>query len=74
MGRVYAAIEREETKMPDGLTKIGYDQIIEQIVNRTVQPPNDMTVEMLNAWLKGYATCQNDILEIIGKLNDQYRR
>lgn len=70
----YAAIEREETKMSDQLTKMGYDQIMERIINRTVQPPDDMTVEMLNAWLTGYAACKNDMLEIIGKLKDQYGR
>lgn len=66
--------ERKETKMPEGLTKMGYDMIFERIVNRTVQPPDDMTVEMLNAWLTGYAKCQNDVLEIIGKLKDQFGR
>lgn len=60
--------------MTEGLTQMGYDQIVERIVNRTVQPPDDMTVEMLNAWLTGYAKCQNDVLEIIGKLKDQYGR
>lgn len=68
---VYTTIERKETKMPEVLTKMGYDMIIERIVNRTVQPPDDMTVEMLNTWLTGYAKCQNDVLEIIGKLKDQ---
>ena len=71
---VYTIIERKETKMPDGLTKMGYDMIFDRIINRTVQPPDDMTIEMLNAWLTGYATCQNDVLEIVGKLKDQYRR
>lgn len=60
--------------MPDELTKMGYDQIVEHIVNRTVQPPNDITVEMLNTWLTGYATCQNNILDIIVKLKENYGR
>lgn len=60
--------------MPEGLTKMGYDQIVERIVNRTVQPPNGKTAYELTAWMTGYATCQNDVLEIIGKLKDQYGR
>ena len=71
---VYTIIERKETKMPEGLTKMDYDMIIDRIINRTVQPHDDMTVEMLNAWLTGYAACQRDVLEIIGKLKDQYGR
>ena len=65
---------KEGLRVPNGLTNMGYDQIIERIINRMVQPLDDMTVEALNAWLTGYATCQNDVLEIIGKLKDQYGR
>lgn len=60
--------------MPEGLTKMGYDQIVERIINRTVQPPEDMTVEMLNAWMTGYADCQKAVIDIINKLKDQYGR
>lgn len=56
------------------LTKMGYDNITDRIINRIVQPPFDMNCSELNAWLNGYATCQNDILEIIGQLKDQYGR
>ena len=70
----YVTVERREQKVSEGLTKMGYDMIFDRIVNRAVQPPDDMTVEMLNAWLSGYAKCQNDVLEIIGKLKDQYGR
>lgn len=58
----------------EGLTKIGYEDIINRILNRTVQPPNDMRVETLDAWLIGYAKCQSDVLEIISKLKDQCGR
>lgn len=73
---VQSASEKYERKLPvmEGLTKIGYDDIINRILNRTVQPPNDMRVETLDAWLIGYAKCQSDVLEIIGKLKDQYGR
>ena len=71
---LYTTIERKETKMPEGLTKMGYDMIVEHIINRKIQPPNDKTCFELNAWLQGYADCQNTILEIIGKMKDQYGR
>ena len=73
---VQSAPEKYERKLPvrEGLTKIGYDDIINRILNRTVQPPNDMRVETLDAWLIGYAKCQSDVLEIIGKLKDQCGR
>ena len=64
----------EEVEMPEGLTKMGYDMIVEHIINRKIQPPNDKTCFELNAWLQGYADCQNAILEIIGKMKDQYGR
>ena len=53
---------------------MGYDDIVNRIINRTVQPPTDKTCFELNAWLQGYAECQNNILEIIGQLKDQYGR
>lgn len=56
------------------LTKMGYDNITDRIINRTVQPPNDMNCIELNAWLAGYADCQHDILDIIEQLKDQYGR
>lgn len=67
-------VERKGTKMPEGLTKMGYDMIVEHIINRKIQPPNDKTCFELNAWLQGYADCQNTILEIIEKMKDQYGR
>ena len=57
-----------------GLTKMGYDGLIERIINRTIQPPNDKKWYELNAWLQGYAACQNNILLIIEELKDQYGR
>lgn len=60
--------------MPEGLTKIGYDQIAEKIINRVVQPPTGKTVYELAAWFQGYADCQRAILDIIQKMKDQYGR
>ena len=71
---IYATIEKEETKMPEGLTKTGYDLIIDKIINRTVQPPNGKTAYELTAWLTGYADCQRAVVDIINKLKDQYGR
>ncbi len=61
-------------KKPGGLTSIGYNYIIDQVVNRKVQPPEEMYTMELSAWLTGYAKCQNDIIDIINKLKDQYGR
>lgn len=71
---ITAVYEKETRKMPEGLTKMGYDDLISRIVNRMVQTPDDMTVDTLNAWLTGYAQCQFDILKIVGQLRDQYGR
>ena len=56
------------------LTKIGYDQIIDKIVNREIEPPKGMNCFVLNAWLQWYADCQNAIIDIVEKLRDQYGR
>lgn len=48
------------------MTKIGLEQIMNDIRHRIVDPPYDMSIEVLQAWLNGYAKCQNDILELIG--------
>lgn len=52
------------------LTKMGYDNIVDRIVNRQVDPPKNLTVTALNAWLSGYAKCQLEILDIIETLRD----
>jgi len=53
------------------LTKVGYDNIIDRIVNRKVEPPKDMNCITLYAWLTGYTDCQQDIINIIKELRDQ---
>lgn len=51
------------------MTDIGYENIIEKLVNRVVtMPDDDYNLEMLSAWLSGYAQCQHDVLEIIEDL------
>lgn len=56
------------------LTKVGYDHIIDRIVNRKVEPPKDMNCITLYAWMTGYADCQHDIIDIIEKLKEQNGR
>lgn len=51
------------------MTDTGYENIIEKLVNRVVtMPDDDYNLEMLSAWLPGYAQCQHDVLEIIEDL------
>lgn len=59
--------------MPE-LTKQGYDNIIDRIINREVEPPKDKNCAELNAWLQGYADCQNAIIDIIESLKNQFGR
>ena len=56
------------------LTKIGYDNIIDRIINRKVETPKDMNCITLHAWLTGYTDCQHDIINIIKELRDQNGR
>ena len=46
------------------MTEIGYKEIIDRIVNRTVSaPPSDsMTLRDMEQWMHGYARCQHDII------------
>ena len=52
------------------LTMMGYDLIIDKIVNRTVEAPEGLTARELLIWMNAYADCQDDILDIIEKLKD----
>lgn len=47
------------------------DYILERIKNRTVTPPENLTVEQLNSWLLGYGQCQMEILKLIRELEDE---
>lgn len=60
--------------MPEGLTKIGYEELFNRIVNMSVEAPTGMTSDMLNVWLSGYMQSKDDILTLINKLKDQYGR
>lgn len=51
------------------MTDMGYKHIIDRIVNRMVDPPQDRKIDTLSAWLDGYATCQNDIILLIKELS-----
>ena len=49
------------------MTKIGLEQIVNEIRYRLVDPPHySMSTETLQGWINGYAKCQEDILELIG--------
>lgn len=50
------------------MTDIGYTQIIDKIKNRNVDVPTDKNVTELMGWMTGYATCQNDIIDILMEL------
>jgi len=67
------AVERMRSNM-EGLTKIGFDQIIERIVNRQFDPPRGKNLRALSDYLTGYADCQNDIISLLQELRDQYGR
>jgi len=55
------------------MTKIGHEHIADAIINRIVEVPDDLALRDLTAWLNGYAKCQNDILEMIGKYMEEQR-
>ena len=67
-------IAKAEKPIHDGLTKAGFDGLFNRIVNSTVNPPTDLTAEMLKTWVEGYMRCQDDVLTIIGNLSDRYGR
>lgn len=50
-----------------------YDNIINRIVNREITPPK-MNVYDMHIWLSAYAKCQNDIIDIIKSLKNDYGR
>ena len=56
------------------MTKIGLEHIADSIINRIVEVPDDLALRDLTAWLNGYAKCQNDILEMIGKYMEDDER
>lgn len=58
----------------EGLTKMGFDQIIERIVNRQFDPPRGKNLRALSDYLTGYADCQNDIISLLQELRDRYGR
>ena len=50
------------------MTEIDYKYIRDKIMNRSVDPPKDLTLGLLQGWLTGYAQCQQDILEVIDQI------
>ena len=58
----------------EGLTKMGYDQIIELIQNMRFGLTGPATLEDLERYLEGYRRCKDDILSLLQKLRDQSGR
>ena len=58
----------------EGLTKIGFDQIIERIQNMRLGITNPATLKDLERYLEGYKRCKNDIISLLQELRDQYGR
>ena len=50
------------------MTDIGYQNIIDRIVIRTIETPKAITVQELKAWMDGYFKCQQDILRLIEEM------
>lgn len=51
------------------MTDNGYKMLIERIVNRTIEIPNNTwRLEDVQSWLSGYAKCQLDIIDIIDSI------
>lgn len=57
------------------MTDSGYKDLMERIINRTVEIPNNAwKLESVQSWLEGYAKCQLDILDIIDNLRKVQER
>lgn len=57
-------------------TKIGLEYLMRRIKNRCLidnDVPWELDVNELVAWFKGYAQCQNDILEIIQRVAEEQK-
>ena len=50
------------------------EEIIAQIVNREVEHPKFSNAAEQNAYLQGYARCQNDIIDLIEGKENEYRK
>lgn len=50
------------------MTDVGYDFILSKITGRLIESPDHYNVDMLSAWLSGYAQCQHDIIEVIEEM------
>lgn len=58
----------------EGLTKMGFDQIIERIQNMRLSIAGPITLEDLERYLEGYGRCQSDIIGLLQELRDQHGR
>jgi len=53
------------------MTKIGYEYIIERILEHPVIPPQNNTVTELGSWLLGYSACMNEITDLIRQIENE---
>lgn len=58
----------------EGLTKMGFDQIIERVLNMKTTLPELLTVDEARLYLEGYSRCQIEIFKLLNELKDQYGR
>lgn len=48
-------------------------ELLDLIKDRNVIPPIIENTDEFNGWLRGYADCQNDIIDIILKYQDDMK-
>ena len=60
--------------MPDGLTKMGYDDLIDRISDMRIETPTILTATGLQIWIQAYTQCQDAIIDLIAELRDKYGR
>jgi len=56
--------------MGASISPMGVDRLKNMILERPVNIPEGMTAYELQNFLNGYATCQNDVIDIIEDLYD----
>ena len=55
------------------MTNTGYQNLLEQIRSIIVEPPDNFTVEQLQAWILGYGACYGEITKLIDSYIDYER-
>ena len=50
------------------MTDMGYQNIIDRIRTKPIEPPSNMTANELQAWLTGYLQAQRSVIGVIEEL------